>query len=75
MKWTRSKTPGPEYLQAEGYIVNKASVCGEVQYMAVRLGTPYRDAWNGSVILGVVDSADGAKELCRRDRDASSSGV
>ena len=60
MKWTRSKTPGPDYLQAEGYIVNKASVCGEVQYMAVRLGTPDRGAWKGSEILAI-----GGKDECK----------
>lgn len=70
MKWTRNQSPGPEYLQSDGYMVNKS----DGQYMAVRLGKERRTArgellWEGSVILGVVDTADEAKELCRRDRD------
>lgn len=70
MKWTRNQSPGPEYLQSDGYMVNKS----DGQYMAVRLGKERRTArgellWEGSVILGVVDTADGAKQLCEVDSE------
>lgn len=60
MKWTRAKDG--QYLTSDcnRYMVNKAPG----KYMAVRLGTPDRGAWKGSVILGVVGTADEAKQLC-----------
>ena len=64
MKWTRAKDGNYLTSDCNRYMVNKGFVRGEVQYMAIRVGIPDRGAWKGSVILGVVGSADEARELC-----------
>lgn len=74
MKWNRPEPSRPYVVSdCKRYAINWKP--DKSQYMAVRLGKEKRTArgdvwWDGSVILGVVDTADGAKELCRRDRDA-----
>lgn len=67
MKWTRAKDGNYLTSNCNRYMVNKGYVQGIAQYMAVRLGTPDKGAWKGSVILGVVGTADEAKQACEAD--------